>query len=143
MLHQLHLQIVDICVANDQSSVEKDLQLELDNAWTVVRNAKGHAWLCVTFDPYKFARPDFSEQAIRQLDRNFAAGAIAVKIWKNIGTERFPFVVQVDFDNELVAKTIGDEDFVAAVRNWQQSPQAAAVEIGHHIEAALDKAEWL
>jgi len=87
MLRQLHLQIVDICVANDQSPVEKDLQLELDNAWTAVRNAKGHAWLCVTFDPYKFARPDFSEQAIRQLDRHFAAGAIAVKIWKNIGME--------------------------------------------------------
>lgn len=54
---------------------------------------------------------------------------------------RFPLVVQVDFDKELVAKTIGDEDFVAAVRNWQDSPQAAAVQIGQRIEAALDEAE--
>jgi DNA helicase HerA-like ATPase len=54
---------------------------------------------------------------------------------------RFPLVVQVAFDKELVTKTIGDEDFVAAVQNWQESPQAAAVEKGQQIEAALDEAE--
>jgi hypothetical protein len=54
---------------------------------------------------------------------------------------RFPLVVQVDFDKELVAKTIGDEDFVAAVRNWQDSPQAAAAQLGRKIEAALDEAD--
>jgi uncharacterized protein len=54
---------------------------------------------------------------------------------------RFPLVVQVDFDKELVTKTIGDEDFVAAVRSWQESPEAAAVEKGRTIEAALDEAE--
>jgi hypothetical protein len=54
---------------------------------------------------------------------------------------RFPLVVQVDFDKEMVTKTIGDEDFVAAARSWQESPQAAAVEPGQEIEAALDRAE--
>jgi uncharacterized protein len=54
---------------------------------------------------------------------------------------RFPLVVQVDFDKELVAKTIGDEDFVAAARNWEDSTQATAVETGQEIEASLDRAE--
>jgi len=54
---------------------------------------------------------------------------------------RFPLVVQVDFDKDLVAKTIGDEDFVDAVRRWQDTPQAAAVQLGQEIESALDKAE--
>jgi DNA helicase HerA-like ATPase len=54
---------------------------------------------------------------------------------------RFPLVVQVDFDKDLVAKTLGDEDFVAAVRNWQESPEAAAAQLGQKIEDALDDAE--
>jgi uncharacterized protein len=53
---------------------------------------------------------------------------------------RFPLVVQVDFDKDLVTRTIGDEDFVDAVRRWQDSPQAAAVQLGREIEAALDDA---
>lgn len=53
---------------------------------------------------------------------------------------RFPLVVQVDFDKDLVTRTIGDEDFVDAVRRWQDSPQAAAVQLGREIEAALDNA---
>lgn len=54
---------------------------------------------------------------------------------------RFPLVVQVHFDEELVTKTIGDEDFLLAVRNWEKSPQAEAVDRGHKLEVALDEAE--
>ncbi len=54
---------------------------------------------------------------------------------------RFPLVVQVRFDDDLVTKAIGDEDFLAQVRDWETSPQAEAVERGHTIEAALDDAE--
>jgi hypothetical protein len=50
-------------------------------------------------------------------------------------------VVQVRFDDDLVTKAIGDEDFLAQVRDWETSPQAEAVERGHTIEAALDDAE--
>ena len=54
---------------------------------------------------------------------------------------RFPLVVQVRFDEELVTKTIGDEDYLAAVKTWEESPQAEAVQRGHTLEAALDEAE--
>jgi len=54
---------------------------------------------------------------------------------------RFPLVVQVDFDKDLITRTIGDEDFVDAVRKWQSSPQASAIERGRSIEDALEEAE--
>jgi hypothetical protein len=54
---------------------------------------------------------------------------------------RFPLVVQVDFDKDLITKTIGDEDFVDAVRKWQGSSQASAIERGRSIEEALNEAE--
>jgi predicted TIM-barrel fold metal-dependent hydrolase len=99
MLRQLHLQIVDICVVNDHSSrfkspepelentLSADLKRQLDTVWSVVRSARGHVWLCTTFDPYRVNDPGFSGRAIQQLDKNFADGAVAVKIWKNIGME--------------------------------------------------------
>jgi predicted TIM-barrel fold metal-dependent hydrolase len=87
MLHQLHLHVVDIIVVDDTDPQLKSLKWELDNGWSFVRSAAGHAVLCTSFDPYKFDQPDFSKQAIKQIDENFAEGAVAVKIWKNIGME--------------------------------------------------------
>jgi len=37
--------------------------------------------------PYKIGQPGFTKEAIRQVNQDFANGAIAVKIWKNIGLE--------------------------------------------------------
>jgi predicted TIM-barrel fold metal-dependent hydrolase len=91
MLRQLHLKILNICVVDDKSPFQKGLEPQLDDAWSVVRAAEGHARLGTTFDPFKFYEPDFSERAIKQIDENFAEGAVAVKIWKNIGMEiRWP-----------------------------------------------------
>ena len=41
----------------------------------------------MTEPPFKLEQPDFSKQVIKQLDWDFAEGAVAVKIWKNIGME--------------------------------------------------------
>jgi predicted TIM-barrel fold metal-dependent hydrolase len=43
--------------------------------------------LCTTFDPFGFQRPEFAEAAVRQINQDFDRGAIALKIWKNIGME--------------------------------------------------------
>jgi DNA helicase HerA-like ATPase len=32
---------------------------------------------------------------------------------------RFPLLVRIDFDEDLLSKAIGDEDFLAAVKNWK------------------------
>jgi predicted TIM-barrel fold metal-dependent hydrolase len=41
----------------------------------------------VTFSPFEFQQRDFVSTTIAELRREFAAGAVAVKIWKNIGME--------------------------------------------------------
>src|ERR1035437_2760198 len=43
--------------------------------------------MCTTFDPFKFNRPNFAENANRGINEDFARGAVAIKIWKNVGME--------------------------------------------------------
>lgn len=87
MLERLHLHILDICVVDDHSKFQKNLAAERDAALEVVHASGGHASLCTTFDPYTFRDPVFTNTAIRQINEDFDRGAIAVKIWKNIGME--------------------------------------------------------
>jgi predicted TIM-barrel fold metal-dependent hydrolase len=87
MLQKLHMHILDICVDDDHSAFLKNLPLEIKEALEVVRASDGNAALCTTFDPFKFKERGFAQAAIRQINHNFDQGAIAVKIWKNIGME--------------------------------------------------------
>lgn len=87
MLQKLHIHIVDICVVDDHGEPPRALHPQLEQALEVVHASQGRAALCTTFDPFKFKEPGFSEATIRQLNQNFDQGAIAVKIWKNIGME--------------------------------------------------------
>lgn len=50
---------------------------------------------------------------------------------------RFPLVVKITFDEELVTKTMGDEDFIEAVKKWEKSPEAEASRKGEKIESEL------
>jgi predicted TIM-barrel fold metal-dependent hydrolase len=87
MLERLNLKLMNILVVDDTNPHRKDLQRQIDDAWALVRSSGGHVALCTTFDPYKFGSASFSADAIQQIDRDFAQGAVAVKIWKNIGME--------------------------------------------------------
>jgi hypothetical protein len=100
MLKSLNLHIVNILVVGDDPGLwaefavpeyvdlySKGLEPQRSDALAVVRASGGRAVLCTTFDPYKFRDPKFAEQAIEQLDKDFDGGAVAVKIWKNIGME--------------------------------------------------------
>ncbi|MDE2872908.1 MAG: ATP-binding protein, partial [Gemmatimonadota bacterium] len=40
---------------------------------------------------------------------------------------RFPLVIQVKYDKDLETPALGDEDFLAAALDWQESPQAKTV----------------
>jgi predicted TIM-barrel fold metal-dependent hydrolase len=53
----------------------------------VVHVTGGRAVFCTTFSPYDFEEPGFAQRTIEQLDGDFAAGAIAVKIYKVMGME--------------------------------------------------------
>ena len=85
MLDKLHLHVVDILY--DETPDQKDLDTERKQAWDFVRASRGHASLCSTFDPFLYREKDFTQKAIAEINQDFAGGAIAVKIWKNIGEQ--------------------------------------------------------
>jgi predicted TIM-barrel fold metal-dependent hydrolase len=87
MLERLSVKLLNILVMDNTLPYRKQLQPQIDDALTLMRSSRGHIALCTTFDPYLFNSPSFSADAIKQIDRDFAAGAVAVKIWKNIGME--------------------------------------------------------
>jgi predicted TIM-barrel fold metal-dependent hydrolase len=87
MLEQWNLHIVDILVVNDKGSGRGTLDRQRKAAFSFIHSAHGHASLCTTFDPFRISRPDFLKTTIDQLNRDFADGAVAVKVWKNVGME--------------------------------------------------------
>ncbi len=87
LLERLNLKLLNILVMDDTQPYRKELQPQIEDALTLVRSSHGHLALCTTFDPYKFDSPSFDADAVKQIDQNFVQGAVAVKIWKNIGME--------------------------------------------------------
>lgn len=87
MLDRLQVKLLNILVVDDTLPYRKQLDPQVKDALALVHSSKGHVALCTTFDPYRFNDPDFTTGAIRQIDRDFASGAIAVKLWKNVGME--------------------------------------------------------
>lgn len=87
MLERLNLKLMNILVSDDTLPYRKQLQPQIDDALKLMRSSQGHVAFCTTFDPYKFDSPSFTADSIKQIDRDFGDGAIAVKIWKNVGME--------------------------------------------------------
>jgi predicted TIM-barrel fold metal-dependent hydrolase len=87
MLERLDLKLLNILVTDDTNPNRKDLQRQIDEAQTLVSSSRGHIALCTTFDPYQFDSASFNADAIKQIDHDFAQGAVAVKVWKNVGME--------------------------------------------------------
>lgn len=86
MISRLRLHVLDITVADTQG-IYGDLGAELARAKSFVQGSAGHASLCVTFDPFQFQQKDFARVTVERLRQQFSDGAVAVKIWKNIGME--------------------------------------------------------
>lgn len=87
MLEEDNLTLLNVLVVDDTWSPRKQLQPQVDFAWSLVHGSRGHIKLCTTFDPYRFNRSTFTGDAIRQINRDLLNGAVAVKIWKNFGME--------------------------------------------------------
>ncbi len=84
LLQDRDLKIMNICVA------ESGTRNWRDQAATYRRLAQEHperfAW-CTSFDLPRFDDPQYVEKTLQSLDADFAQGAIACKVWKNIGME--------------------------------------------------------
>jgi predicted TIM-barrel fold metal-dependent hydrolase len=87
MLERLNLKLMNILVMDDTLPYRKELQPQIKDALALMHSSDGHVAFCTTFDPYKFNDPSFDADSIKQINRDFADGAVAVKIWKNIGME--------------------------------------------------------
>jgi predicted TIM-barrel fold metal-dependent hydrolase len=87
LMQRLKLRILDICVIDDRDPYAKGLEPQRSDVLKVARRTGGRAALCTTFSPYEFEEAGFARRTIRQLDRDFEQGAIAVKIYKVMGME--------------------------------------------------------
>ena len=82
-LERKGLHLLNICVAESNESwcdQEGKPYRQLAHAFP-----ERYSW-CTTFDLPTF-QPDYIERVIERLDRDFAAGAVACKVWKNVGME--------------------------------------------------------
>jgi len=87
MLERLNLELLNILVMDDTLVYRKQLQPQIADALSLMRSGHGRIAFCTTFDPYAFDSSSFPADAIRQINQDFTDGAVAVKIWKNIGME--------------------------------------------------------
>jgi len=88
MMKDLNLHIVDICVVGRKNEPPNQTQAaQFREVMAVRRGSGGRAGVCTTFNPYRFQDKNFARNTIDILNRNFQEGAIAVKIWKNIGMQ--------------------------------------------------------
>jgi predicted TIM-barrel fold metal-dependent hydrolase len=87
MIASLNLKVLNILVMDDTISYRKQLRPQTADALALVQSSHGHIALCTTFDPYQIESASFSADAIQQINYDFARGAVAVKIWKNVGME--------------------------------------------------------
>jgi predicted TIM-barrel fold metal-dependent hydrolase len=87
MLKRLNLHALDITLVDDFSPELSDLAKTRQEAWTVVHHSDGFIAMCSSLDPFKYKQPNFAADQNRGINEDFAKGAVAVKIWKNVGME--------------------------------------------------------
>ncbi|HZD31816.1 MAG TPA: amidohydrolase family protein [Candidatus Angelobacter sp.] len=87
MLDRLHMQVLDILYVDDASQYRSSLERQKQDALNFTVASHGHATMCTTFDPFRWNDDGFPKNTIDELNRDFAQGAVAVKVWKNIGME--------------------------------------------------------
>ena len=85
MLDRLNLHILDIVVA--ETPDQKALDTKRSEASALVAASGGRAILCDTFNPFVYREPGFARKVSAELNHSFDRGAVAVKIWKNIGEQ--------------------------------------------------------
>lgn len=87
LIVRLNLRSVNICVIDDRDPDFKGLEPQRTEVLKVRQSTHGRIAFCTTFSPYGFEQPGFSGRAIRDLNGDFAQGAVAVKIYKVMGME--------------------------------------------------------
>jgi predicted TIM-barrel fold metal-dependent hydrolase len=76
---------LDIAVCPAVGDEPFDLEERLRATREVARDSGGTLAWASTFDARGFERPDFADRTTERLRRSFDDGAVAVKVWKNVG----------------------------------------------------------
>ena len=141
LLRRLKLGVLDICVIDDRDPDYRGLEPQRTEVRTVCRSSGGRAAFCTTFSPYDFEDPGFSRRVIQQLDEDFAAGAVAVKIYKTIGmeikTKAGKFLMADDLVFDPIYRDIAAHDktvvaHLAEPSSCWEAPNPASLEYGYY-----------
>lgn len=84
LLERLDLKLINVCVAHDNQG---DWRSQAEIYQKLAEKTPGRFAWCTSFDLPRFDDPDYVDQVIEGLGQDIAAGAIACKIWKNVGME--------------------------------------------------------
>jgi predicted TIM-barrel fold metal-dependent hydrolase len=84
MLERLDLKLLNICVAHEAGS---GWRAQAETYIAMARLAPERLFWCTSFDLPTFEEADYADRVIAQIDADVAAGAVACKVWKNIGME--------------------------------------------------------
>ena len=87
MLTRLHVHVLDILYVDDTDPYLRSLETQRTDALNFVSSNPGHAKLCTSFNPFDVRNADSAKTAVHDLHKDFARGAVAAKIWKNVGME--------------------------------------------------------
>jgi predicted TIM-barrel fold metal-dependent hydrolase len=141
LLQKLNMHVLDILVAHTPD--QKALDEESGRAWKFVQASQGRASLCTTFDPFGYRQDDFAQAAIARIDDDFDRGAVAVKIWKNIGEQlkdaNGSYILPDNPVFEPIYKNIAEhhKTLIAHVADpdtiWQ-APNAAAPDYSYYMQ---------
>jgi predicted TIM-barrel fold metal-dependent hydrolase len=109
LLQQMHMHVLDIAYVDDTTTPPATLEVVRRDTWAFVKSSHGQAAFCTTFDPFLVGKPEFPQHAVQELNDDFADGAVAVKVWKNIGLEiRNPAGQYVLPDDAMLAPVYSD-----------------------------------
>lgn len=87
MLESENIHVLDICVVDKYDRGYEEAAPQNVKALEVSRASHGRVAWCSTFDPQDWEDSGFSSRVVRDLDKTFKEGAVAVKIYKSIGEE--------------------------------------------------------
>jgi predicted TIM-barrel fold metal-dependent hydrolase len=87
LFSRFNLRGLNITLIDDRDPFAKSMEPQWTDALAVRRLTKGRASVSSTIDPYDFEQPGFVARVNKRLDDDFAAGAIAVKLYKVVGME--------------------------------------------------------
>lgn len=84
LLDDFNLKLLNICVAHDSQGEWRN---QADTYAHLAQTDPAHFAWCTSFDLPRFDDTNYFDSVISGLDADFANGAVACKIWKNIGME--------------------------------------------------------